>query len=269
MYDLVGDVIDDGDAYAKLTKFVERYKAEGSRNPEEADMKDPEEDADQAMDLIDSLFSTLGKVAKGARNRAYINEYFLTRFHSHNFNNDSYNLKNNEVEYIIYGLDGTGANYGAAIGEILLIRFAVNFLEAFTQPLVKGSGPFIWWAALAYAIEETTRDMVDLTNYSKNPGGEIVSFNRLRFTTDYKDYLRLILFMHPRGKQLERSMALINLNTNTDLRKRPTYVTGKATSSISLWFLPGITKMLGKTGIIDGKVKDGEYQITKKAVYSY
>lgn len=64
-------------------------------------------------------------------------------------------------------------------------------------------------------------------------------------------------------------MALIEHNTGADLTKLPTYINGEASTSVKLWFLPGVTKMLGQTGAITGRVENGRYFIDKEINYSY
>lgn len=261
------NVAGDTQVYKTLKKLVDKYNGQAGEKPIKVNFNDPTDTSKDAMAMMDKLFHQLGQAMKSERNKIYINEYILTRFKSHDFNikgTAANNFKNNQVEYIIYGLNAHGANYAAALSELFVIRFAINFLAAFTDAKVDSTGPFIFWAALFDALANTVANMVILTK-----GEPIKLISKIRYYTDYKDYLRLFLFMHPRGSQLQRTMAVIDHNTKTDLEKRPTYITGKATSSIHLWFLPGITKMLGKVGVINGKVKGGSLDITKTAAYSY
>jgi len=64
-------------------------------------------------------------------------------------------------------------------------------------------------------------------------------------------------------------MALLEKNTTVDLSNSVTYMQFNSKSSIDLWFLPGITELLGRTDILDGNVKNGRYYLDKELIYSY
>ncbi|SDZ18103.1 hypothetical protein SAMN05421736_10796 [Evansella caseinilytica] len=82
-------------------------------------------------------------------------------------------------------------------------------------------------------------------------------------------YLRFSLFVHPEGNKLARVMARIHQNTDTNLMEQATYVEGTVTASVQLWFLPGITNMLGQAGIINGRVENNRFYIDNEIIYSY
>lgn len=84
------------------------------------------------------------------------------------------------------------------------------------------------------------------------------------------DYLRLLFLFHINdSNRASRIQALIQLNTKKDLTEIPTYVRGKATTSIKLWFIPSVMKALNIIGVLDGHVEGGYYEITKEAVMAY
>jgi Family of unknown function (DUF5702) len=261
-----GKYTHDNQLLQEIAVLAEKYQGAIESSQNEFNREDPDKAAKDAMDFVDKVFKAIGDTLLDSRDKVYINEYILTKFKSHDFSlngADSYALENNEVEYIMYGLNTTGANYAAAMTELFAFRFAVNFLEAFTQQQIRAFGPYMWVAALAYALLETTKDLKDIKD------GPIEFFQGLRFTTTYKDYLRIFLFMHPEGNKMARTMALIEHNTGADLTKLPTYINGEASTSVKLWFLPGVTKMLGQTGAITGRVENGRYFIDKEINYSY
>jgi len=173
-------------------------------------------------------------------------------------------LENNEVEFIMYGLSTPGANYAAAMTELFAFSFAVNFIEAFTQEEVRAFGKFMWVAAIVYALKETIIDMDNFLNEK-----DVQFFGDFIYSPEYKDYLRLFLFVHLEGKKVSRTMALIEQNTDSDLTAAGTYIEATTSSSVKLWFLPGVTEMVGKTGILEGKVIDNHYIIEKETIYSY
>ncbi|RDW21718.1 DUF5702 domain-containing protein [Oceanobacillus chungangensis] len=258
----------DTETYQKLAERVIKYHGAIEENGEKFELEDREDTADDAMNFIDMLFENLGEKLISARDELYINEYVLTRFASHTFPTDGtagYKFENNQVEYIIYGQASFGANYMAALSEIFAVRFAINFVAALMDTKNKVFGPYMWVAALANAFGKTIDNMNDITN-----GRKVELFpGKTRPQWGYEEHLRLFLFAHPTGKKTERIMAVIDHDTETDLTKSSTYINANATSSIRLWFLPGLAEMLGKTGAIDGRVEGNRYFIEKEVNYSY
>lgn len=257
----------DNELLQEIANLVAKYKGSIENSKNEFNREDPDKVAKDAMSFVDKVFNALGDALINSRDKAYLNEYILTKFKSHDFSvkgADGMSLDNNQVEYIMYGLNSTGANFSAAMTELFAFRFAVNFVEAFTQQSVRSFGPYMWVAALAYALEQTVVDLIDIKN-----GKPIKFFEGINFFTTYKDYLRIFLFLHPEGNKTARTMALIDQDTGSDLTELPTYISGQVETSVKLWFLPGITKMLGKTGILNGKVDGNRFLINKKVDYSY
>ncbi|WP_062354546.1 DUF5702 domain-containing protein [Bacillus kwashiorkori] len=257
--------------YRYLIERMEVYKGVPDGEPNKPPMDEPNDFSAGAFEIIEGLFKELGDLLESGRNRLYVNEYLLTRFKSHKFDlpiEEQFLLVDNEVEFIIYGLDNTALNFGAALTEIFVIRFAINFIEAFTSSelkFAKLTGKFMLIAALAYALAHTLDDMGKLT-----AGKSIEFFNNTEFYTNYKDYLRFILLYHPRGSQMQRAMALIDLRSGkSDLTKVATKARGEITTSVDLWFLPGVAKLLSNTNVLNGKVIDGRYHIKEEFHYSY
>lgn len=264
LMDQAEGIAGDSQVYKILRKLVDKYNGAASSQPGNVNMEDPRQTSDDSMALMDQLFHQLGAALKSERNQIYINEYILTRFKSHDFSlkgAEAYNFENNQVEYIIYGIPEPGANYAAAMSEIFAIRFAINFLQAFSDPSVDATGPLVFWTALSKALLLTLGDIERISN-----GNKILFFKNFRYYTGYSDYLRMILFLHVRGKQLARSMAIINYKTNKDLTKSPTYIEGEATTRVRLWFIPELSKLLVNRGEY---VKGNNVFISRKESYSY
>lgn len=262
----------DNETYTKLKEKATEYGNAMMRDALEFEMEDRDETADEAMSFIDLLFNGIGELLLSARDKAYINEYILLRFKSHDHSDGVSNaneFKNNQVEYIIYGINSYGANYLAALSEIFAVRFAIHFTAALLKPKTKIFGPLVWAAALASAFAETAKDMKTLTKgrsvvmFPIKLGGK--TFPRI----DYKGHLRLFLFAHPEGARMERLMAVLDHTTESNLAEKPTYITGKATSSIKLWFLPTVVDMLGRSKIIEGRVEGNHFLIEKEVHFSY
>lgn len=235
---------------------------------------DPEDVAVNAMSKFSELLTSLPDLLEKARNELYINEYILTSFNSFDLTMlnledtekliEALDINNQEVEYIIYGSNILGANITKALTEIFLIRLAIRTAEGLFK--FKGHPLAVLVESIAYGIKMASLDMYDLID------GKRVEFSTFTkgFTLDYESYLRLLLILH-RNKtdKLARSQAVIAFNTGKDLANIPTYIEVNTTTSIKLWFLPGVMKSLDMIGALDGKVEGNRYKINKKAVFAY
>ncbi|MFD1171469.1 DUF5702 domain-containing protein [Oceanobacillus picturae] len=262
------EITGDADTYIELSELVLIYEGAIQSNGESFELEDKDDTADQAMNFIDTMFQNIGEQLINGRDELYFNEYILTRFSSHTFptgGTSGYTFDNNQVEYILYGFDSFGANYMAALSEIFAVRFAINFVDALKRPRSKVFGPYFWVAALGDAFMQTSDDMYYITQ------GTTISLipGKNKPQISYKDHLRLFLLAHPEGKTTERVMAVIDNDTGTDLRTASTYTTATAKSSVNLWFLPGLTKMLGEADILEGNVEGNKFIIEKEINYSY
>jgi len=260
--------ISDTELLAELGRLADQYGEAIAANNREFSMEDRDDTAEEALNFVDTLFKNLGDLLLSARDEVYINEYILMRFKSHDFSasgSAAYAFDNNQVEYIIYGLETYGANYFAALSEIFAVRFAINLAAGFMRPEARGFGPFIWAYALAYSFGQTADNMVDITNgksISIWPGKRSPRMN-------YKDHLRLFLFAHLEGGKFDRLMAVLDKETGKDLRESPTYVSASATSTVNLWFLPQVINILDSTNVINGRVEGNKFYIEKNVNYSY
>ncbi|WP_096270186.1 DUF5702 domain-containing protein [Paucisalibacillus globulus] len=266
--DTVSDGISDTQLLVELGGKANEYGEAIEANNREFSMENRDDTADEALNFVDAIFRNLGDLLLTARDEVYVNEYILLRFKSHDFSvngSSAYTYANNQVEYIIYGLESYGANYFAALSEIFAVRFAINLAAGFMRPEARGFGPFIWAYALGYAFTRTATDMGNITR-----GRAIELFpGRSLPTMDYKDHLRLFMFVHLEGGKFERLMAVLDKETSKDLRESPTYVSAKATSTVKLWFLPQVIDILETTNVINGRVEGNEFFIEKEVNYSY
>ncbi|GEM_PF-4874001 len=243
------------------------YGDASKANKTEFSFEDRDDTADEAMSFIDIIFKGIGDILVNARDKIYINEYILMRFSSHDFEKnvpESLIFENNQVEYIMYGQEVSGMNHFAAVSEIFAVRFAINFTAALINPTNKVFGPLFWAKALSEAFKETAVDMKDILK-----GDKVDFFPRIRFKMGYQDHLRLFLFIHPDGGKLYRLMAVLDDKVGENLSESPTYVTANATTSIPLWFLPGVAEFLGETNIIEGRVEENKFFIEKEVNFSY
>jgi hypothetical protein len=89
-------------------------------------------------------------------------------------------------------------------------------------------------------------------------------------TLTYKDYLRIFLLLHSNDtKLMARIQALIELNTGKDLQNQTTYVQGHATSTVGLWFIPGIMRLISGSDLLGCRVNMNRCEITRTSALSY
>ncbi|MFD0681728.1 MULTISPECIES: hypothetical protein [unclassified Paenibacillus] len=236
-----------------------------------------------AMNLISSLESVLSEV----RDEFYLDEFAISKFNYRTLGlekisgqpktskelsqPDSHTLVNQELEYLLYGANSCIGNYSAAYAEIFVFRLAVGTAEALTEPHIQslnaGSPLLVFLAAVAEGAVKAQMDMIKLVQGEQVPlskkFGSIV-------TLSYKDYLRMFLLLHSRDKVLlSRMQSLIELNTGIPLEQSATYLSGTATTSVKLWFLPGLMKVLGAAELYSCEVKGTRCHIIKTGVMAY
>lgn len=216
------------------------------------DLDDASSIGKQSMNLADLLKASM----LNARDKVYINEYALAKFNYRTadfndrddslFSHSPHLLFNQEVEYILYGLDSCHKNQIAAFGEIFALRLAIRTVEALLNPkgaaIRAGSPLLIILFAVAEGASKAYVDMKKLV-----AGDEVELSARLagKVMVNYRDYLRLFLLIHGREeKMLQRMQALIQLNIGHPLNEKVTYIEGEAVLAIKLWFIPGVMKLL-------------------------
>ncbi|WP_231506223.1 hypothetical protein [Paenibacillus sp. UNC451MF] len=265
--------------------FMESNNAGNLSQPvPSVDLDNADKAGASAMNLISSLTSLLTDV----RDEFYVDEFAVSKFNYRTFGleKDStgaikgslepsepgkHKLANQELEYLLYGSNTCASNYSMAYAEMFAFRLAVDTAEALLEPkneiLNVGSPLLVFLAAVAEGAIHAQQDM------SKLIQGEMVPLSKKLgsfFTMGYKDYLRMFFLLHSRDKVLlSRMQSLIQLNTDIDLQQSTTYISGTASTSIRLWFLPGLMNQLGKSGLNACHVNLGRCQITKTGVMAY
>ncbi|GFN32085.1 hypothetical protein [Paenibacillus xylaniclasticus] len=236
-----------------------------------------EEQAAASVKLTGGLFDGLADMLTGARNSFYIGEYVVARFRSYaphwsavdvgggTSTVPSYSFADQEVEYMLYGMDAPYANVSAALTEIFGLRFAIRLTEGFLQSRALGHPLLILSGAIMYASQHALADLAEL----KQRGATKLS-KYAHVDIKYNDYLRLFMLLHGGGdKRLSRIAAVIETNTGTDLSRTPAAVIVSADVSMKLLFLPGAMRLLGSSGMLEGRVLNGKYETTKLAGLSY
>ncbi|CAM3633524.1 hypothetical protein COLU111180_00250 [Cohnella lubricantis] len=233
----------------------------------------PDKGRDEALADSDGLLDALGEAAAGSRDSLYAAEYAAERFtyadpsavRSLLRGEGEIPAANQQLEYVLYGIGNASGNIAAAYGEIFAVRLAIRTMEGLIECRAYGHPLVILAAALVYAIEHAIADMNQLVNE-----GKIELSKYAKVDTYYLDYLRIFLLLHgDSASGTARSIAVIEAATGIDLTRAYTYVSGEATASLKLWFFPGLTRLLGRTGNWGGVVKDGRYEAVYQADDSY
>jgi hypothetical protein len=180
-------------------------------------------------------------------------------------------LTNQELEYMLYGGSSCAGNYTMAYAEMFAVRLAIGTTEALLEPrnelLAAGSPLLVLLAAVAEGAVKAQSDMFKLVQGDSVPLSQKLSG---AITVSYKEYLRLFFLLHSRDKvMLARLQALLQLNTGIDLGKAATYVSGHATTSIRLWFIPGVIRALKETGFGGCEVAVRRCKVSSTADFTY
>ncbi|KAA9004921.1 hypothetical protein F4V43_09885 [Paenibacillus spiritus] len=273
------------EAFATIRRYAQENAAFNRSQAASAALpggeNDPEAAAAASMSSTDALYGALGSVLQEAGNRLFQSEYAALYFPACNVTSlgtspESRNgpaggpisglgPEDQELEYVLYGLDKPGANIAAAYAEIFGIRLAIRTMEGFASKAGLGHPLLIVAAALVYGITEALKDMALLCSK-----GSIPLARSIPAELAYRDYLRLFLFMHGSGEpQLARMLALIRYHTGVNPQESCTYASATVRFGIRLWFLPGIAKLIQYTGAMPGETENGIRFRSVRADFSY
>ncbi|MCG7409156.1 hypothetical protein MH117_17200 [Paenibacillus sp. ACRRX] len=277
--------VNSGAKYDKVQSYYSAYLPTTDslvQYPQEIP-QDPEEMQEHSAGFSDLLMGSIGDKLLDFRDKLYVDEYGLSKFNHFAYvkkgivepNLSKHKLKNQEAEYILYGFNSCEGNLSAASAELFSARFLLRMTEFILDPTnapLKATPWTFVLGAISYAALHAATDIVELLSPENHPDGvEIMNrpgFDKIMLT--YKDYLRLFMLIHGNEtKMMARMQALIQLNTDKDLSKLATYTEGNSQTSVKLWFLPGIIRVLNLTGIASGEVQKNRFHITKSAASSY
>lgn len=262
-----------------IAVFNEHESSEESAADRERD--DAVEEGKDSMDAVTSIYDSIANGFSMLRDRVYRDEYAFLYFNTYDPTKlksiltseqpaeeliKSLSIHNQEVEYLLYGFHNPAGNVAAALGEIFAMRLAIRTMEGFIECANLRHPLLILVAAIIYGIEQAVQDLILLTTQDKVP----ISKYLPSVTLSYSDHLRLFMLIHgSREGMLKRMLALIHQNTGIDPTTRGTYGETELRISTPLWFLPGVMKWIGQTGILGGEVENGRYYATKPSVFSY
>lgn len=245
------------------------------------------DDQDQAAKNGMNLLKTLAEASGQFRDKLYIDEFALTKFSYRTLGKEkntegqvvqsfelsqpqTHPLQNQEAEYMLYGFSSCNSNYAAAYGEMFVLLFGIRTAEALLEPGTQaanvGSPMLSFLVAAAKGAVQAAADMHKLLE-----GESIALLQKVKaFTLNYKDLLRIFYLIHGKETSITaRMQALIDYNTGTDLTQTFTYLQSKTASSLRLWFMPGIAKLVHASGGAGSQTKGNRYYISKTAVFSY
>ena len=242
--------------------------------------EDPYDAGGDAMTDMDQMFGGMSGFIDVLGDELFQNEYAMHYFSSVDLSMLSGSKTNTstlepesfflpesqELEYIIYGFHNPYGNITAAYGEVFVIRLAIRTMEGFVESSKLGNPLLILSKAILYGLEHALADMNSLADEGKV---ELSKYAK-QISVTYRDHLRFFLLAHSNNeKKMSRMMALIRLNTDIDLTKSYTYASGQTGMRMKLWFLPGITKMVGVISGSANRVENGSVYITIQSDYSY
>lgn len=229
-------------------------------------------DRNDSFIFLNGMMDQLSSFSTGIRNELYLNEYINQRFQAfppqrinellQETDTDQLEqllrVRNQEIEYVLYGNTRGAGNVAAAFGEIFALRYAYNMMKAVRICAGAGHPGAILACILAKAMKATLSDLQTLIQ------GRSVTF--FGVPLNYQDHLRLFLFFHPGNHRLYRMQALIHHHTGKDLAHFNTYLESSGECSLPLWFLPQIFRLFAAE---NEHVQGNRFYIHRKAVYSY
>lgn len=274
------------DLHLSYRKYYQTASSSVSEHPVDVqELKNTESTVKNAMELL----AIIGSAAESMRDEFYLDEFALSKFNYRTLGIEkqsngvlkkaltepslplTHKLANQEAEYILYGWNSCATNFSAVYGEMFALRLGIRTMEALMDPkkelLQLGSPLLVLLAASAEGATKAFTDMSQLTD-----GLDIPISSKLPDTLSmgYKDYLRLFFLIHSRDKpMLSRMQALIELNSGIPLNQATTYVQGKGTANLRLWFVPALMKPMHSAGILHCKIEGNRCQMGKVAYFSY
>jgi len=276
---------ENAEAFNTVTRYFEdnvRFNEQSVQADSSAgntDWSNAHESEASSMSMMDMLFSGMAEILEQLRDELYTNEYAAGNFTSFDPTKlksllkggsdaslqEALKLSNQELEYIIYGLNSVTGNIASAYGEIFLIRLAIRTMEGFSEAKSLGHPLLILVGALLYGIEKSLEDMNDLVQ-----NGELTLSKYVKVKLTYKDHLRLFMLIHGNGERMmSRMLALIRHSTGKDPATLYTYAVGTGEASVRVWFLPGVVGLLNGLNPAAGGVSGNRYRTERTAAFAY
>lgn len=275
---LLAKEFDEVDGYYK--ESIAFNGADGGATSDSKMDKDPYKESKKAMGAMDVVFGGLSDALLTGRNEFFQNEYAIQYFNTFDIIQlqglldtlsegsitdalEQAGVRNQQIEYIIYGINDPSANIAAAYSEIFGMRLAIRTAEGLVKNANLGHPLAVLAAGVAYGVEMAIKDMIELLNTGKT---KLSAYFPIEF--EYRDYMRLFLLQPSNEKKMSRMLALIRFLTDINPAERNTYASAHIRTAMPIWFLPGIIKMVNSTSV-NSSIEQGVYYADKQADYSY
>lgn len=275
---LLAKEFDEVDGYYK--ESIAFNSADGGATSDSKMDKDPYKESKKAMGAMDVVFGGLSDALITGRNEFFQNEYAIQYFNTFDIIQlqglgdslaegsikdaiEQAGVRNQQIEYIIYGINDPSANIAAAYSEIFGMRLAIRTAEGLVKNANLGHPLAVLAAGVAYGVEMAIKDMIELLNTGKT---KLSAYFPIEF--EYRDYMRLFLLQPNNEKKMSRMLALIRFLTDINPAERNTYASAHIRTAMPIWFLPGVIKMVNSTSV-NSSIEQGVYYADKQADYSY
>lgn len=275
---LLAKEFDEVDGYYK--ESIAFNGADGGATSDSKMDKDPYKESKKAMGAMDVVFGGLSDALLTGRNEFFQNEYAIQYFNTFDIIQlqglldtlsegsitdalEEAGVRNQQIEYIIYGINDPSANIAAAYSEIFGMRLAIRTAEGLVKNANLGHPLAVLAAGVAYGVEMAIKDMIELLNTGKT---KLSAYFPIEF--EYRDYMRLFLLQPSNENKMSRMLALIRFLTDINPAERNTYASAHIRTAMPIWFLPGVIKMVNSASV-NSSIEQGVYYADKQADYSY
>ncbi len=236
---------------------------------------------------LQDKFNEIKKVVTNPGNKFYLVDYIMSKctYVTSQTGREHY-FKWGEVEYIIYGKKSQAENILYAVGEIALIRLAINAVNYWiTTPgeLITRTVSAVVRGLARTALDMTTMLLDTGTGSDKGLIAICPSLSKYKVLS-YSDHLRLLLLIkckenggadalrrciHVTMKEMGENIAATDgdnvLGSSQYLSEYSTEITGSAEVDVDLYFIP----LLLPDFMNFGSIHKGKYTVSSTITYGY
>lgn len=275
-------------------KIEDMFKELTKTMPSAADVKNRDDELNGISGKSFNIFKTLQdkfneikKVVTNPGNKFYLVDYIMNKctYVTSQTGREHY-FKWGEVEYIIYGQKSQAANILCAVGEIALIRLAINAVNYWiTTPgeLITRTVSAVVRGLARTALDMTTMLLDTGTGSDKGLIAICPSLSKYKVLS-YSDHLRLLLLMKCEGnggadalkrcihvtmKEMGEDIAFTDgdnvLGSSEYLKEYSTEITANVEVDVDLYFIP----LLLPDFMNFGSIHNGKYRVSSTITYGY
>ncbi len=284
-FDKINEIKDKiNDMFNELTKTM----------PSATDVKNKDDElsgiSGKSFNIFKTLqdkFNEIKKVITNPGNKFYLVDYIMSKctYVTSQTGREHY-FKWGEVEYIIYGKKSQAENILCAVGEIALIRLAINAVNYWiTTPgeLITRTVSAVVRGLARTALDMTTMLLDTGTGSDKGLIAICPSLSKYKVLS-YSDHLRLLLLMkcegnggadalkrciHATMKEMKENIATVDgnhvLGSSEYLREYSTEITANVEVDVDLYFIP----LLLPDFMNFGSIHNGKYKVSSTITYGY